>query len=121
MGQRHGSPSGGRVAGGADQVPHLLGRDDGGQLDPRRTRFEQAVHQTGIVRRDPRHGGESHRVRMMDQPQRVTLRELRVLEVDDGEIETRALDDLDRLEGGELDERADGRPLGQGLPQARAV
>ena len=58
--------------------------------------------------------GEAERPRVADEPQRVGLRELRVLEVDDREIE-RGGGDLDHLGGGELDERPAGPAPG---PQA---
>jgi hypothetical protein len=52
-----------------------------------------------------------------DEPQRVPVGELRVLEIDDGEVELRGRN-LDRLERRQLHERADETPLTQPLAQA---
>src|SRR5205823_11144435 len=109
--------TGGSVEAGVAKRRDLLCPPDGRELDSGRAGLEQAVDERAVelVQADER--GEAERRRVTDEPERVRLGELRVLEVDDREVEL-CSGDLDHLERGQLHERAGEPPRAQRLADA---
>ena len=105
------------VRDGGSQRSHFLDTPRGGQLDARSTCLEQPVDEPAIDLRDPDDGGEIDGGGVTNEAQDVRFRELRVLVVDDAEVE-RLRANLDRFERWKLDERAYEAAVPQPPPQA---
>ena len=87
------------------------------ELEPGGARLEQPVDEAAVDLRDPHDRREAERGRMTDEPEHVGLGELRMLVVDDAEVE-RGRTEVDRLERRQLDERADERVFAEPSTEA---
>jgi hypothetical protein len=93
------------MRGGAER-PHLPDAAHGRQLDARGAGLEEPVDGASIDLGNAHHGRQPERVGVPDKAQRVSLAELRVLAVDDHEVEAGGGRNVDDLHRGKLDEQA---------------
>ena len=78
-------------------------RAHGRELNAGGAGLEGPVHEAAIEVGQPEERREPERPRVVEEPERVALRELRVLEVDDREVES-AGRHFDHLDGRQLEE-----------------
>ena len=109
MGQADGSRAVRCVPAHLAQLGDLRGAMDGREMYAGSAGLEQPSHETALSGGNPYEPWKLERAGMTKKTERIDVGELRVLEIDDGKVESRRSNEVDDLGGRELDEESSSR------------